>query len=314
MTLKVTTVQPILSMREGATSTSVSVIKMTKPSSQESAGNNNNNSTDTSTSTAASKLGLLLRLFGVQGTAEAKSTSGKGGRRRQHQQPSASSAGGVYYNVGPNHDGTGDAPASPSILPSFSQKTIDSRASYDSAEAPPAKWVPSNDVGETRGGPYLVRRHQYDVFEEEDDRKLLSKILKRARSLPTESGKYASNHVMINTERVKRSIPPLSRHRSLDAMAREHADAMASANQLFHIEDPAALQERILCEGLGPDQVCGRIGENTSRGKTLVQIHDSMMASMAERNNILDKRFYSMGVGASRADNGTLYLCQIFSG
>jgi uncharacterized protein YkwD len=49
-----------------------------------------------------------------------------------------------------------------------------------------------------------------------------------------------------------------------------------------------------------------------TRGANLHAIHSYMMTSVADRNNIMDRRFTSMGVGTAKADDGTLYLCQIF--
>lgn len=251
---------------------------------------------------ASNRKSFLVRLFGA-GNETSRSGSG-----RRKQPKAAIASRGVYFDVFPNDAGKYAA----SDLSQKSQHTLESRSSVESVES--GSWVSTNQLGYHRGIPRLVRRPQYNAFNEQDDEKLLNKILKKARSLPLDSGKYASNHIMINSERWKRSIPPLSRNRSMDTIAREHADLMAAANQLFHTEDPALLHERILCEAIEVEHTCGRIGENTVRGKTLSEIHDIMMASIAERNNILDKRYSVMGVGSARAENGTIYLCQIFSG
>ena len=93
--------------------------------------------------------------------------------------------------------------------------------------------------------------------------------------------------------------------RDLDAIAREQAKLMSTQQELFHAE-PKAIQEQLGRE-------CGRrIGENCSKGSNLHTIHVAMMQSLADKNNILDRRFTCMGIGTSKAMDGTLYLCQIF--
>jgi uncharacterized protein YkwD len=280
---------------------------------------------------------------------------------------SSSSSSSSPLNDRHNPAGGGGSSPTASDGYSYSQKTIDSHSSYDSMEtsnptmdsstatsspigqkqqqqqhqssSTPGStnnvkkndivWLPSHELNHNKGVPVVVRRPQYDSFNEPDDKKLLLQIIKKAKNLPMDSGKYASNHIMINSERIKRSIPPLTRDHLLDEIARDHATSMANISTLFHIDDPLSIQERIvknatlsststtspsLSSSCRIDQTCGRIGENTFKGKTLVEIHDSMMASLGERNNILDKRFSHMGMGSARAVNGTLYLCQVFTG
>jgi uncharacterized protein YkwD len=273
-------------------------------------------------------MSCLVRWFGALSEGGKPSLGGGGIRRKE---PTTTSRG-VYYDLAPPmDDGEKHGHTSAANYNAWqSQKTIDSRGSFDSAASSEpghsaaaaascyapvaASWAPTNELGHLRGVPLVVRRPQYESFDEGDDQELLKKIMKKASRLPLTSGKYASNHIMINSERFKRSIPPLTRHASLDRIARDHAESMARSNQLFHTEDPLLLQERILCEAEGIEQTIGRIGENTVRGRTIPDIHEAMMVSLAERNNILDKRYSSMGVGTGRAHNGTLYLCQIFTG
>ena len=103
-----------------------------------------------------------------------------------------------------------------------------------------------------------------------------------------------------------KQAPPLKRMRDLDAIAREQAKMMASEQMLFHAE-PVAIQEQLGRE-------CGRrIGENVTKGTDLHAIHSKMMTTLADKNNIMDRRFTWMGVGTAKASDGTLYLCQIFS-
>jgi uncharacterized protein YkwD len=147
--------------------------------------------------------------------------------------------------------------------------------------------------------------------DEDDDVRLdqaeaLGLIMLRARQLPKDSWYFASNHIMINAERTKRTISPLVRDTVLDSLARAQATGMASSNRLYY-SDPSDLQ-------LDIDEPSRRLGENVTRGSTLRKINEAMMDSAADKNNILDRRFTHMGMGTAKASDGTLYLCQLFRG
>jgi len=171
--------------------------------------------------------------------------------------------------------------------------------------------------------------------------KLASLPLRVAQTAPEQPqpGKYASNHIMINNERRKRKIPPLRREHYLDTLARNHATAMASHRSLFHMDTPHELLTRIQHElqeetttkdddAEDSYYVPQRIGMNIASGTSIATIHKFMMAALAERNNMRDKRFclMGMGMGIARAPDAdeeggktgggddVLYLCQIFAG
>jgi hypothetical protein len=209
------------------------------------------------------------------------------------------------------------------LVSSDSQKTFDTEATSLCSETKPTivtalqescffddVWLPSTGEDHHKGVPVVVRTPQHDVYDEEDDHKLLKKILGDAKKLPQTPGKYASNHIMINAERTQRLVPPLRRERVLDQIAREHAQRMADMNKVVHMDGPVELHGKLIREGLSFQ----RLGVNIARGTSIQDIHKFMMAALAERNNIVDKRFSTMGVGTARTDNGTIYLCQVFGG
>mmetsp|Transcript_46298 Transcript_46298/g.52602 ORF Transcript_46298/g.52602 Transcript_46298/m.52602 type:complete len:389 (+) Transcript_46298:95-1261(+) len=214
------------------------------------------------------------------------------GRKTKKKHPTATTKG-VYFDTRTND------------VPSDSMKTIDTVDSNPN-------WAPSNLEHHQKNVPIVVRRPEYDIYNEADDKKLLKRILLKSKKSPQDPGKYASNHVMINSERMKRSIPPLRRERHMDQIAREQAQSMAEEKKLFHINTPTDLQNRLIDK----DEKLSfqRVGTNIGRGKDIGEIHKFMMAALAERNNIRDKRFFTMGMGTARAENGVLYLCQIFGG
>ena len=133
---------------------------------------------------------------------------------------------------------------------------------------------------------------------------------------------------MVNSERTERNVPPMRRERKMDRIAAEHAKLMAEERQLFHIDNPIELQDRLLGrdgdDGENDDRdnddrrlAFKRLGMNVGRGirtQSISEIHKFMMAALAERNNIRDNRFFRMGMGTATAENGVLYLCQIFGG
>lgn len=147
------------------------------------------------------------------------------------------------------------------------------------------------------------------------EEEVLSKILVKSRHLPKHTGSYASLHVMINNERVKRQIAPLHRMAELDTMAREHAKVMAQQGTPEH--PCQRYLERVVIATLQEDHnyQVHRIGCNVwSCG--MADLKDTqrqlMDQSPSDRNNILDRRYTHMGVGTHQILDGKLHVCQLF--
>ena len=106
---------------------------------------------------------------------------------------------------------------------------------------------------------------------------------------------FASNHVLINRERMKRGLRPLTRNVAMDELARKSAEAMAASCGLNAL----------------PTTYVG----NVLRGETIRSIHRSTMLQKngRERQNILNPYFQDFGVGTNKGDDGMLYMCQLFS-
>merc|ERR1712166_523008 len=106
---------------------------------------------------------------------------------------------------------------------------------------------------------------------------------------------FASNHVLINRERMKRGLRPLSRNVAMDVLARKSAEAMSESN------------------GLNPLRTT-YVG-NVLRGESIRSIHRSTMLKKEgrERGNLLNPYFQDFGVGTSKGEDGMLYMCQLFS-
>jgi len=139
-------------------------------------------------------------------------------------------------------------------------------------------------------------------------------ISQRAKALPQTTGRFGNNHVLINKERVKRNIRPLMRDQALDSIALAHAKKMAAADKVLHSE-----ANDTIAEILRTSNPCRVIGENvTKQGGTRYltrTAHNKLFAnSSADRKNMLDERYTSLGVGSQVSDTGIVYICQIYKG
>lgn len=198
-------------------------------------------------------------------------------------------------------------------------------ASSSSASA----WKSSGDSHHHDGAPLITLRSEsirlIDSKRPElqlDDDEVLHKVLTKAsKRLPRHCGNFASLHVMINSERLRHQVAPLQRMPALDEVARQHAAHMAAERCLQHaewddLEEALRLRhEQQPTEATAP-QALSRIGSNVAScgDGDLVRLFASMVnESMADRNNILDRRYISMGVGTFKSQHdGKLYVCQLF--
>jgi len=167
-------------------------------------------------------------------------------------------------------------------------------------------WKSSGSKEHHVGAPLCVSNpdKRDDIIANEAE--CLGRIVARARKLPG-TWYYSSNHVLVNQERTRRTMAPLIRMLELDELARIHAEQMAEEDELRHAEADAL---RFALKDI-PHR---RLGENVARGESVRSIHNDMMNTLSNRNNILDRRFSHMGMGTAVGKHGDLYLCQIFRG
>ncbi|MCW2921346.1 MAG: hypothetical protein JWL76_1220 [Thermoleophilia bacterium] len=114
---------------------------------------------------------------------------------------------------------------------------------------------------------------------------------------------------LINAERQKAGLAPVSYNGTLDNSAEKHAVHMAGVGKMAHDGigdgDPGA---RARAEGWR-----NAWGENVATGQTSPeQVVREWMASPTHRRNILDPNFRNMGVGYVTAANGRSYWAQEF--
>ena len=215
-------------------------------------------------------------------------------------------------------------------------RTIDTRSSTSTDDANAvSNWSPSDGPDFHKGAPIIARRPSGVKTDPRladlNDQMLLSHIMFEARKLPRSPGPYASAHVLINSERQRRTVQPLRRCPAMDEIARRQAKVMAEQGKLEHTKDSVELHDEIVdilhkienkiddndkVDGNSPvsdQRQQRRIGENVWRGNTIKDIHRIMMRNVSQRNNIIHRRFVYMGVGTAKSEDGLLYLCQIFS-
>jgi uncharacterized protein YkwD len=108
---------------------------------------------------------------------------------------------------------------------------------------------------------------------------------------------------LVNAERSRRGIARLQRSRCPDTHAARWSNALARSQRLRHQD-----VEKVL-------YTCGarRAGENigVTQGSA-EELMESWMRSRRHRANILDPRYRSIGLGASRSENGRWWVVQNF--
>jgi uncharacterized protein YkwD len=106
---------------------------------------------------------------------------------------------------------------------------------------------------------------------------------------------FASNHVLVNRDRMKRGLRPLTRNIAMDQIARENAEKMSKATNSTPL--PATYVGNVL------------------KGESIRAIHRAIMQNKEgrERANVLSPYFQDFGIGTAKGEDGKLYICQLFS-
>lgn len=116
---------------------------------------------------------------------------------------------------------------------------------------------------------------------------------------------------LVNRERARAGLSPLSYDRRLDVASERHNMQQAATRRMAHdgIGDGTPGQ-RIRAAGYG-----GSWGENVATGQlSPAQVVAEWMASPGHRRNILDPSFRLMGVSYGTAADGRTYWAQSFGG
>jgi hypothetical protein len=116
---------------------------------------------------------------------------------------------------------------------------------------------------------------------------------------------------LINRERARQGISLLQISKSLIPLARSHSRDMAARSELTHISsDGKTYAERLKEAGL----FFKGTGENVAFSQSFLPeaIHNSFMGSEGHRENILDPRFDSVGIGVFLREDEGYYITQDF--
>ncbi len=114
-----------------------------------------------------------------------------------------------------------------------------------------------------------------------------------------------------NTERTRRSLPPLVVHTKLEDAARRHSGAMSSQRFFAHV-DPRGRNPSDRVFGLYPELI-GGIGENIAlnHGDSALRTAENFMIawmnSAGHRRNILSAEYAYIGVGVVAEASGPRY-------
>jgi hypothetical protein len=220
----------------------------------------------------------------------------KGRKSQSLEEATVKSEGGVFVSV---HTLSTDNDTG-------SSSSVDSdTVAHSPLSSPSTSWKSTEGDSFLPDSPLIVNDPDKGDEPIKDEVMALSLVLARSSHLPT-TWYYSSNHVLVNQERIKRMIAPLVRMRELDEIARENVDAMASENRASH-SDPNFLTMRF-------QRPARRLGENVAKGSSIRAIHEAMMATRSDSNNIADRRYTHMGMATARASDGQLFMCQIFRG
>lgn len=105
---------------------------------------------------------------------------------------------------------------------------------------------------------------------------------------------------LINTARTAAGVAPLEVSPDLVEAARDHAQQMAAAGDLYHNPDLGQVTENYLA-----------LGENIGKGGTVVVLHQALMASAPHEANIVNPKFDTLGVGVATSGT-TMYVVEVF--
>jgi uncharacterized protein YkwD len=130
------------------------------------------------------------------------------------------------------------------------------------------------------------------------------KIITRNRMLPAVvPGFISGNHMLVNKERILRHLPALRRRVELDQFAKERAETMAKTGKVRRGD------KKYILSRLSP---CNYFAENVACGVSIIEIHNKMLSTDSDMNNMIDKCYSEFGMGTSKGRMGKIYLCQIF--
>jgi hypothetical protein len=119
---------------------------------------------------------------------------------------------------------------------------------------------------------------------------------------------HDGSHVltMIDRARAAHGIGPVVPTDALDAVAQGQSERMRTAGRIFH-------NTTLASDLSAQDPTWIVAGENVGVGASVEAVEAAFMASPTHRKTILDGHFNAIGVSVVPADDGLVYVTQIFA-
>jgi uncharacterized protein YkwD len=117
---------------------------------------------------------------------------------------------------------------------------------------------------------------------------------------------------LINAERAKYGLPPLAWDGDLCRMARLHSEKMARMNFFDHEGPDGDLPYRASQSGIRWRSLAENIALNQNYDDPVALAVSQWMHSAGHRDNILRRIFTHSAIGVARANDGRVYLTQVF--
>jgi uncharacterized protein YkwD len=122
---------------------------------------------------------------------------------------------------------------------------------------------------------------------------------------------------LVNKERAKAKLSPLTINDKLTRAARRHTDNMAGQEKMSHVLDGKGPADRAKEAGYDYRKVSENLARAASEDPdtpvpSAEEIHKSWMASKKHRANILEAKFREVGLSVGRSKKGTYFYTMVF--
>ncbi|MBW3623496.1 MAG: CAP domain-containing protein [Armatimonadetes bacterium] len=115
---------------------------------------------------------------------------------------------------------------------------------------------------------------------------------------------------LVNSERARRGLRPLSMDGSLCRVGRDHSRDMARRNYFSHYTPEGdSVSDRVMSRGIGFQM----LGENIALDYSARNAHINLMRSRGHRENILRRDYRRVGIGVAVSPRGEILVTQVFS-
>lgn len=161
-------------------------------------------------------------------------------------------------------------------------------------------------VGDTERGPQPLLEARIFTDVEPDD---ATDEAAPGEDVPVAADDATTIATMVNALRASESMGAFARDERLDAVARRHAQEMMRKGETAHDVGSGDLTSRLDEAGIATS----RAGENVAHAANVTLAHRALHASPSHRANLLDANYTHFGVAAATAEDGSVFVCQVFA-